>query len=154
MPSSKRDTKLFNFHSVATLKGGLGYKSKIAFAIIISTQRCFSAPYRRVDAVKHYACRDRRPRRSKKEKILNLHPAIIGSHIKSKICCFPDRRGRRSLQGLRGIGRKGIATKLTVTSILDRRGDGDSLESPVYENQIFCRRTTNGRPYGQKNNQR
>ena len=37
-------------------------------------------------------CRDRRPRRSENEKILKLHPAIIGSHVKSKICCFLDRR--------------------------------------------------------------
>ena len=36
--------------------------------------------------------------RSENEKILKLHPAIIGSHVKSKICCFLDRRGRRSLQ--------------------------------------------------------
>jgi len=43
-------------------------------------------------------CRDRRPRRSGNERILKLHPAMIGSRIKSKICCFPDRRGRRSLQ--------------------------------------------------------
>ena len=43
-------------------------------------------------------CRDRRPRRSKKEKILNLQPAIICSRIKSKICCFSGRRGRRPLQ--------------------------------------------------------
>ena len=41
---------------------------------------------------KNFACRDRRPRRSENERILNLHPAIICSHIKSKICCFPDRR--------------------------------------------------------------
>ena len=71
---------------------------------------------------KNFACRDRRPRRSENERILKLHPAIICSHIKSKICCFPDRRGRRSLQGLRGIGRKSVATKFTVTFIVDRRG--------------------------------
>ena len=43
-----------------------------------------SVPYRRVDMVKHFACRDRRPRRSENERILKLHPAIIGSHVKSK----------------------------------------------------------------------
>ena len=43
-------------------------------------------------------CRGRRPRRPGNERIFNLQPAMIGSHVKSKICCFPDRRGRRSLQ--------------------------------------------------------
>ena len=59
----------------------------------------------------------------KNERIFNLQPAIICSRIKSKICCFSDRRGRRSLQGLMVIGRKSVVTKFTVTSILDRRGD-------------------------------
>ena len=59
----------------------------------------------------------------KNEKLFNLQPAIICSRIKSKICCFPGRRGRRPLQGLRKIERKSVATKFTVISILDRRGD-------------------------------
>ena len=43
-------------------------------------------------------CRDRRPRRSEKKKRLLCVWLHANSRIKSKICCFPDRRGRRSLQ--------------------------------------------------------
>ena len=43
-------------------------------------------------------CRDRRPRRSEKKKHLLCVWLHTNSRLKSKICCFPDRRGRRSLQ--------------------------------------------------------
>ena len=43
-------------------------------------------------------CRDRRPRRSEKKKRLLCVWLHTNSRLKSKICCFPDRRGRRSLQ--------------------------------------------------------
>ena len=113
-----------NFESAPTIK-----------FFIKSTQRRNFRSVWRVDMVKHFACRDRRPRRSKKQQVLLFTwlPIIAGCNF--KILSFPDRRGRRSLQGLRGIGRKSVAANFTVTSILDRRGASRSAR--LYGFDIF-----------------
>ena len=70
-------------------------------------------------------CRGRRPRRPGNERIFNLQPAMIGSRIKSKICCFPDRRGRRSLQA-----KIQTASTHRTRVFSPRRGYGNSLGDP------------------------
>ena len=101
-----------------------------------------------------FACRDRRPRRPGNERIFNLQPAMIGSRIKSKICCFSGRRGRRPLQAKIQIaltrrygaktlsfpgrrGRRPLQAKIQTASIRrtcvfsPRREYGKSLGDPV-----------------------
>ena len=66
-------------------------------------------------------CRDRRPRLSEKKKRLLCVWLHTNSRLKSKICCFSGRRGRRPLQAKNqtaSIRRYGAKT----LSFPDRRG--------------------------------
>ena len=85
-------------------------------------------------------CRDRRPRRSEKKKRLLCVWLHTNSRLKSKICCFPDRRGRRSLQAKKSNRiDTPIRSENSIVSDLNRYADmvknlivGEALRLPFF----------------------